>query len=175
MATALDHTLNEPDRLQMENRYQLVLNISMSARYHQLAEKWYTRLNDFGTLLSLLAGSAVFAGLLRDSQMLTTIAAGLVTIFAGINLVVGTARKATAQREQYRRFCDLEAKAHEIASDDELHAEIKKIERDDGPILPGLLWAAYYQNLLRWGQDPAHAANAKRELSLWQRFQLLLI
>jgi len=159
----------------MENRYQLMMNLAMSARYHQLAEKWYLRLNDFGTFLSLLAGSAVFAGLLRESTILTTVAAGLVTIFSGVNLVVGTARKATAQREQYRRFCDLEAKAHEIASDDELRAEIKKIERDDGPIMPAFVCAAYHQNLLRWGQDTRAADDAKRDLHWWQRLQLFLV
>ncbi len=159
----------------MENRYQLMMNLAMSARYHQLAEKWYLRLNDFGTFLSLLAGSAVFAGLLRESTLLTTVAAGLVTIFSGINLVVGTARKATAQREQYRRFCELEAKAHEITSDEELRAEIKKIERDDGPIIPALVWAAYHQNLLRWGQDTKEAEKAKRDLHWWQRLPLLLV
>jgi len=152
-----------------------MMNLAMSARYHQLAEKWYARLNDFGTFLSLIAGSAVFAGLLRDSTVLTTVAAALITIFSGVNLVIGTARKATAQREQYRRFCDLEAKAHEIVSDEELRAEIKKIERDDGPILPGLVWAAYHQNLLRWGHDVSSAVDAKRDLSLWQRLQLFMI
>lgn len=158
----------------MQNRYQLMMNIGMSARYHQLAEKWYSRLNEFGTFLSLLAGSAVFAGLLRENEVFTTIAAALVTIFSGINLVIGTARKATAQREQYRRFCDLEANAHQIG-DEELAAEIKKIERDDGPILPGLLWAAYHQNLLRWGQDTAAADDARRDLSLWARVQLFFV
>jgi len=152
-----------------------MMNLAMSARYHQLSEKWYLRLNDFGTFLSLLAGSAVFAGLLRESTLLTTVAAGLVTIFSGINLVVGTARKATAQREQYRRFCELEAKVHEITSDEELRAEIKKIERDDGPIIPALVWAAYHQNLLRWGQDTKEAENAKRDLHWWQRLPLLLV
>src|SRR4051794_3398013 len=119
----------------MENRYQLMMNLATSARYHQLAERWYLRLNDTGTFLSLLAGSAVFAGLLRESTPLTIVAAALVTIFSGINLVVGTARKATGQREQYRRFCDLDAKSHEIKDDEQLRAEIKKIERDDGPII----------------------------------------
>ena len=115
----------------METRNQLMLNLAKSARYHQRAEKWYLRLNDLGTFLSLLAGFAVFAGLLRESALLTTVAAALVIIFSGFNLVIGTARKATAQREQYLRVCDLEAKAREIASDEALRAEIKKIERDD--------------------------------------------
>ncbi len=159
----------------MENRYQLMLNLAMSARYHQLAEKWYLRLNDFGTFLSLLAGSAVFAGLLGESALLTTVAAALVTIFAGINLVIGTARKATAQREQYRRVCDLEAKAHDIGNDDELRAEIKKIERDDGPIIEAFRCAAYHQNLLRWGHDTTEANAAKRDLHWWQRLQLFLV
>lgn len=158
----------------MENRYQLVMNIAMSARYHQLAEKWYSRLNEFGTFLSLLAGSAVFAGLLRENEVVTTVAAALVTIFSGVNLVVGTARKATAHRELYRRFCDLEAKASQT-NDEELAAETKKIERDEGPILPGLQWAAYHQNLLRWGQDTAAADDAKRDLSLWARIQLFFV
>src|SRR5262245_13101714 len=104
------------------------MNIAMSVCYHQLAEKWYLRLNDFGTFCSLLAGSAVIAGLLRSNELFSTVAAALVTIFAGINLVVGTARKATNQREQYRRFCELEARAHEITGDDVLRSEIKKIE-----------------------------------------------
>src|SRR6266498_975831 len=137
-----------------------MMNLAMSARYHQLSEKWYLRLNDFGTFLSLLAGSAVFAGLLRESTLLTTVAAGLVTIFSVINLVVGT---------------ELEAKVHEITSDEELRAEIKKIERDDGPIIPALVWAAYHQNLLRWGQDTKEAENAKRDLHWWQRLPLLLV
>ncbi|MGH9844012.1 MAG: hypothetical protein ACREEM_35205 [Blastocatellia bacterium] len=115
----------------MENRSQLMLNLAKTARYHQRAEKWYLRLNDLGTLLSLLAGAAVFAGLLRESSLLTTVAAALVMLFSGLNLLIGSARKATAQREQYLRVRDLEAKAREIASDEALRAEINKLERDD--------------------------------------------
>lgn len=135
-----------------ESRYQVMLNLQMSARYHQLCESLYLRVNDVALFLNLTLSSAAIGGAIGQVPQVALVANIAITLAAALSVTMGSTRKAQAHREQYRRFVELEARTEEM-KDAALEAEIRRIERDDAPVIQAFRKRAYLDNLLRHGHE----------------------
>ena len=154
----------------MENRYQMALNIDMSARYHHLCEGFYQRVNDLGLFLNIVLGSAAVGGAVARAPEVAIAAGALVSIVSALNIVMGTLRKAQAHRDQYRRYTDLAGRQQGMSEAD-IASAVHAIERDDAPVIEAFRKRAYLDNLLRHG----HEADAPAlHFTLAERMRLAL-
>ena len=156
----------------IENRYQLTMNLGMSARYHQMAETFYLRVNDISLFINLVFSSAAVVLVLREHPMLAIGAAILVSVTTALSLTMGTVRKAQAHRDQYRRYVELEARAADM--DERIFAaEIARIERDDEPVIEAFRKKAYIDNLRRCGHEE-EAKTCDLDFDWLERLRLIL-
>ena len=99
--------------------HALLFGVRRSVRYHMRRESFFEAWHRTTSALSVIFGSAVIASLLTDiSSMLAVFAAGLVTIFSAIDLVVGTSHKARIHNDLRRRFLELEKTLHNLDDSD---------------------------------------------------------
>jgi hypothetical protein len=92
-----------------ERWHELLFGVRRSIRYHQRRRAFYDRLDKISNMLSLIFGSVAVYGTLEDNaKNVALIASAIVTIFASINLVVGSATRARDHTDYMRQYVELE-------------------------------------------------------------------
>lgn len=127
----------------IHDEYQgLLFDVRRSVRYHVRRRRFLQFMQDFGTFLSVLFGSAaaasIFAGLSPWAALIPAVA---VTFTSSLSLVWGFGRKASLHSDLARRFIDLERELEAGRSNptDELVERATStrllIEADEPPVL----------------------------------------
>lgn len=86
-------------------------DVRTSVRYHQRRVRFFDRWNATTNAVVLLSGSSAVMTLLTDwfsQRMAIVVFGGIVSVFALVDLVVGTARMARLHETLYRQYIDLE-------------------------------------------------------------------
>lgn len=92
-----------------DSLHDLLFGVRRSIRYHVRRRMFFDRLNLTASAVSVIFGSAAMVAMLNDlGRGWVTAAAAVVTVFATINLVVGSARMARLHADLARRFVELE-------------------------------------------------------------------
>ncbi len=119
----------------------LLFGVRRSVRYHNRRRRFFETWHRVTSGAAVLFGSAAMASLLTNTENtdLAIWAAGLVTLLASIDLVVGTARASWNHAELARRFIDLEkvmvATTASKSSYQECNNARLDIEADEPPAL----------------------------------------
>lgn len=137
----------------------LRFDVNRSVRYHNRRRAFYDRFNDFSTVCALVLGSATFFVLFKElefSAAAKAVPAGLITIIASINLVMGSTRMARLHHDLAKRFIALESELSAMGSLDEtglahLTAARLAIEQDEPPVLRVLDTLCYNDTLRAFG------------------------
>lgn len=129
----------------VDTLHSLLFGVRRSVRYHMRREAFFEAWHRIITsACSVIFGSAVIGSLLTDiDNQLALYAAGVVTILAALDLVIGTAQMARLHNDLRRRFLDLEKRlcgAGELDAPqlDALTRERLDIEADEPPVLRAL-------------------------------------
>ena len=120
-----------------DEKHDLLFGVRRSIRYHNRRRQFFETFNSSVTALSLVFSSATVYGVLQ-SHNIALIAGSVVTMLTAINLVIGSAKKASLHHELSRRFLTLEKKMllqPDIESMKLWTEERLDIEADEPPIL----------------------------------------
>ncbi len=123
-----------------EKNDSLLFGVRRSVRYHQRRRMFFDRLNIFTSAISVMFGSSTILAILNQSPKFAAGAAAIVTIFATIDLVVGTAKAARLHSDLSKQFIALERKMISASTITEknlkqFEAERLDIESDEPPVL----------------------------------------
>ncbi len=141
----------------------LLFNVRRSARYHSHRQRHYDGLNQFVLFLALILSSASIAAFATEvGQMWGTwvqlLPSALVTVSAGLNLVVGAARKARLHADFVREYTNLERRL--VAPDGKTPEAVAgvtdsmlEIESSEPPILRVLDTICYNELQRAMGYD----------------------
>jgi hypothetical protein len=122
-----------------KRRFAVLWAAQRSQRYHARRSHFFDRWNKATALSGVLAGSAVVASLGEQApSWLAGLAAFVVVVLSGVDLVAGTSEMARKHNELRRRFCELEADiTRDIAPDEAKiagwQARRLEIEADEPP------------------------------------------
>lgn len=125
-------------------RWEVLWAAQRSQRYHSRRSMFFDRWNKSTALVGVVGGSSVVASLgSLFPPLIGLIAAAIVTLMSGIDLVAGTSEMARKHNDLRRRFCELESKIlSELSPNDESianwRAERLSIESDEPPIYVAL-------------------------------------
>jgi hypothetical protein len=154
--------------------YQLLFDVRRSVRYHNRRRMFFDRLNLFNSAASLIGGSAAVAGVLGDRTAVSLIAGVAVSIFACLDLVVGTAQKARLHSDLARRFISLEKQlvAATVADATQMIAfeqERLTIEADEPPVMRVLDCLCHNEQLKALGRanEQAMIGRFQRIMAQW--------
>jgi hypothetical protein len=93
-----------------DSRWEILWAAQRSQRYHSRRVGFFTRWNKLTAFAGVVGGSAALSAIFGyASQPIGKIAALLIVVLSGIDLVVGTAEMARRHNDLRRRFCELEA------------------------------------------------------------------
>lgn len=117
--------------------------VQRSIRYHLRRQDFYDAWNNLTNAAAILLGGATVAALAQKlpfASLLSVLFPILITVFATLNLVWGTTRRARLHNSLYRRYVELERKmlAAPDASERTLRAmrgERVAIEADEPPTM----------------------------------------
>ncbi len=146
----------------LEERWKdLFFGVQRSVRYHNARRGFYDRLHVIASSAGVIFGSAAFVSSLEEigaHVAVAPIAAAIVTVFATIDLVTGTTKKARLHEDLSRRFIGLEQSM--VAVDNPSESDLRKltierlaIERDEPPPYRVLDLACHNELARAWGYD----------------------
>ena len=119
----------------------LLWNVRRSIRYHSRRRRFFDNWHTISSAVSVLFGSATFFVLLaKANPLIAEISAAIVTLFATLDLVVGTAASARLHDDLARRFIALEQELTQAGepTEENLPVLLNKrlaIEADEPPVL----------------------------------------
>ncbi|MDR6915075.1 hypothetical protein J2X66_001940 [Pseudomonas sp. 3296] len=119
--------------------HNTLFSVRRSIRYHQRRRGFYDRLDKTSNMLSLIFGSTAIYGILQtNTKTLALIASAAVTVFASINLVIGSAQRGRDHTDFMRKYVELEKRMLGIESEErllEVAAARLSIEAEEPPVL----------------------------------------
>ena len=152
----------------LDSKHDMLFGVQRSIRYHNRRRRFFDRFDLSVNALSLMLGSTTVYGVLSngDDGRVALIAASLVTVFAAINLVVGSARQARLHADLSKRFIQLEKKIIKIKNPEENNLfswceERLDIEVEEPPVLHVLDTICHNELLRSKGYSKEHYANIK--------------
>lgn len=141
------------------NWYSLLFDVRRSVRYHTRRRRFYDRLDQLTNMLGLIFGSTAVYGVMTENSALKPLAiaaAGVVTIFSAINLVVGSARQAREHADFARQYIELEKQMNTVP-DEQLLKEIRHarlaIEAEEPPVMRVLDCICYNELCQAFGHE----------------------
>src|SRR5438552_12445644 len=99
---------NRLSEKQQTELHKLLFGVRRSIRYHNRRRRFFDGFDKFVKVLSVVCGSAAFAGATAHHSVIIMMFAGLVAVFSAINLVVGPAQAARLHEDLARKFAKLE-------------------------------------------------------------------
>lgn len=155
--------------------WHLLFGVRRSVRYHDRRRGFYESFHTVVVFLSVIGGSATIAAFSTAvgshfPLWLKLLPAALITVLSGLDLVLGSVRKAWLHADLERRFVELE---RYLSAGPESAALVSEgwdrrlaIEVDEPPVLK-VLDAMCHNELLRSERYPKEA---QVPISVWQRF-----
>ncbi len=142
--------------------YEARLDADYEVRLQELHQRLFGRLNTAATLITLLAGTTAFAGVLQQQPQWSAWAGVALAALALVSALGNLGARAEAHRAQRRRY--LELLAVQGLDLDAFDAELLRIGQDDPPTIEALRVPAFNANLQRHGRT-----DWLQPVSLWQR------
>lgn len=128
-----------------------------------LNQRFYERLHKGFAFASLLSGSAAFATIFHPNSIVVSVAGLLVGVLALLEQVYDFRGKATAHGVLFNRFCKLRARSAGMTGP-QLDASMDKLSADTIPVIQGLRYPAFNNNVRRHGMSEYAKA-----LNHWER------
>ncbi|MCX9038502.1 hypothetical protein NLN82_20965 [Citrobacter portucalensis] len=122
--------------------------------HHNRRRAFYDRFDQFTNVTSLIFGStAIYSVLASQNNIWAVLSGAVVSIFAAINLVVGSSQRSRNHFDLSKRFVDLEASMIRVPVPTEqtyrkTAAQRLSIEKDEPPVLRVLDSICYNEQLL---------------------------
>lgn len=139
-----------------------ILDVRFGARYGELNERFYRRLDVAFGFIGLFGGSAVVVGAFGSYPWLSGISGVLIAACAIIERLVRPVEKAIEHRDFKKRFADLDARAPSIA-EAELQAALRRLQMEAPQGMASLAIPAFNANLRSNGRDDAVVRESKLE------------
>lgn len=143
------------DQGTLESKWEgLLFDIRRSVRYHNRRRAFYDRLDQFTNVISLIFGStAIYSVLGEHNKIWAVLSGAVVSIFAAINLVIGSSQRSRNHFDLSKSFVDLESKMiKEPVPSEQLLREVTSlrlsVEKDEPPVLRVLDSICYNEQLL---------------------------
>ncbi len=158
----------------IEEQRNILWSIQRSQRYHARRSSFFSRWNKSTAFAGIVGGSAVFASLgeALPSQV-ATVAAALVVIISGADLVIGASDMARTHNDLRRRFCELEAEI--VGVESPCAADIGRwkaarisIESNE-PTTHVALNILCHNELVRGRYEAERAAELMQHVGAWRR------
>ncbi len=152
--------------------HELLFGVRRSIRYHNRRRSFFDSFNLTANAFSLILGSATVYGILQDqAQVIAMTSAALVSIFAAINLVIGSPTRARIHHDLSKRFISLEKKMSLCLDEDkeklaEFRAERLDIEAEEPPALHVLNCICHNELARAMGYGEEHLA----KIAFYQRW-----
>lgn len=154
-------------------RWAVLWSVQRSQRYHARRRTFYERWNKGTALVSILGGSAVFAGLTKyfDDRLIAA-GASAALIMSAVDLVASTVQQARLHDDLRRRFCALE---QEIQREEEpdlttiarWRAQRLEIEADEPPTYVALNLLCENELGAAYGKDINFVPNRVGRFKRW--------
>ncbi|HKY22546.1 MAG TPA: hypothetical protein VJM31_15140 [Vicinamibacterales bacterium] len=146
-----------------ETHRELVSHVRYGYWFNASCEKAYGRLDLLLNVLQLVGGSIAVVSILKTSETLTALMAGILAFAAAVALLVQPSVKAERHRQAKCAFLDLEGRAWHVATD-ALEQQLARA-RQDAPIGIDLLAVPAFNATMRAiGQE-----DAQKPETIWQR------
>lgn len=149
------------------NINHLLFNARLSIRYHNRRRAFFDVVNLCASAVAVIFSSGAIGALLAKSTELAAWSAVVVTVFAGVNLVLRSSERARQHHDLTRRFIALEIKLIPATESQfsELYGEKLLIEADELPPLDILAVICHNDQVSAEGHGPGRKVN----LWFWQR------
>jgi len=163
----------DADQAREEQRV-ILWSIQRSQRYHARRSSFFSRWNKSTAFAGIVGGSAVFASLGEAlPAQVATVAAALVVMISGADLVIGAADMARKHNDLRRRFCELEADIVGVETPEPTDLSRWKslrvsIESDEPPTHVALNILCENE-LIRARYETSKASNFMHPISPWKR------
>lgn len=149
-------------------KYVAVLDVRYGARYGELNERLYRRLDLLFGFVGLFGGSAVVVGAVGSYPMLSALSGGIIAACAIVERLIRPVERAIEHRDFKKRFADLDARASAMSADD-VEAELRRLQMEAPTGLSSLAIPAFNVNLRSNGREDAVVPE-----SFWQRALAIL-
>lgn len=132
--------------------HAVTMDVRFSARYHMLVERWFLLLNDATTFVSLVLFSFVIWSLFKQIEWFAAAAAAVGALLQGVNLTLGSIRRAQVHRDLYKQYQELDAVLSARKLDlDAAEEAYRRLEINDPPVSSRFARIAYADNLKTHG------------------------
>lgn len=150
------------------SKYEILLDVRYGARFGELNERFYRRLDLLFGFIGLFGGSGAVVGAIGSYPVIAAICGALVAALAIVERLVRPVEKAIEHCAFKKRFADLDARALKMPVDD-VEAELRRLQADAPLGIESLSMPAFNANLRSNGRDDAVVKE-----SMWQRTISLL-
>lgn len=146
-------------------RHKLMFGVRRSIRYHSRRQGFFERLHIVTSFIALMFSSAATVALFGDDALgVAKWLAFIVTAAAAVDLVIGTAGKASTHAVLARRFIQLEMRLLDATSEEDLTAAQRErlaIESDEPPVMHVVDMICHNEMLREMGYDQSHYAGIR--------------
>lgn len=150
------------------SKYEVLMDVRYGARFGELNERFYRRLDVLFGFVGLFGGSGAVVGAVGSYTAVAAVSGALVAAFAIIERLVRPVEKAIEHSAFKKRFADLDARALKMQVDD-IEAELRRLQADAPLGIDSLSMPAFNANLRSNGRDEEIVPE-----SMWQRTIALL-
>ena len=123
--------------------YTNLFGVRRSIIYHTMRRRLFESLHTISTALTLISGSAAFAGATQQRPQLALWAAAVVMVLSALDLVIGFNRRALIHTDLAQRFAQLEREMVEHEREEAIPRDVERtfivrrleIEQAEPPVL----------------------------------------
>lgn len=144
--------------------YEAMGDISYNCRYYLMQGRLFAKLAGVFRLVSIVSGSAAFAGVISSEPNLAGIAAMIVSAITALDIIIDPAKKAYACNEAYRRYREIDRQALKL-SIDALEDRLAEMRAFEAPSIEALRKPAYNNSCEERGRP-----ESKLEITSWEWF-----
>lgn len=155
-------------RTDERTHYEAMGDVSYNCRYYLMQQRLFAKLAGLFRFVSILSGSAAFAGVISSEPKLAGIAALVTSITTALDLIIDPAKKAYTCNEVHRRYREIDRQASKLslkALEDKL-AELRGFE---APTIEALRKPAYNGSCEERGRP-----ESKLKVTVWEKFMAKL-
>lgn len=151
-------------RTDERTHYEAMGDISYNCRYYLMQGRLFAKLAGVFRFVSIVSGSAAFAGFISSEPKLAGIAALVVSAITALDIIVDPSRKAYVCNEAFRRYREIDRQAMKLNLE-ELDERLAEMRCFEAPSIEALRKPAYNNSCEERGR-----LDCKLEVSFWERF-----
>lgn len=151
-------------RVDERTHYEALGDISYNCRYYLMQGRLFGKLTGVFRLVSIVSGSAAFAGFISSDPKLAGSSALVTAVITGLDIIIDPAKKAYVCNEAQRRYREIERQAHKLSLK-ALDERLIEMRAFDAPCIEALRRPAYNCSC----EERSRPEN-KIAVNLWERF-----